>query len=105
MSTTSLSHVIPRTVWVLGFVSLCMDLSSEMVHSLLPVFLVSTLGASALTVGAIEGLAEATALIVKVFSGAVSDVSAVAKVCCCSAMAWRRSPNHCFRWLPRRRQS
>src|SRR5882724_6017226 len=76
MSTTSLPHVIPRTVWVLGFVSLCMDLSSEMVHSLLPVFLVSTLGASALTVGVIEGLAEATALIVKIFSGAISDVIA-----------------------------
>jgi MFS family permease len=74
MSTTSLPHVIPRTVWVLGFVSLCMDLSSEMVHSLLPVFLVSTLGASVLTVGVIEGLAEATALIVKIFSGAISDV-------------------------------
>jgi len=76
MSTTSLPHVIPRTVWVLGFVSLGMDLSSEMVHSLLPVFLVSTLGASALTVGVIEGLAEATALIVKIFSGAISDVIA-----------------------------
>lgn len=64
---------IPRTVWALGFVSLFMDLSSELVHSLLPVFLVGTLGASALTVGLIEGVAEATALIVKIFSGAVSD--------------------------------
>src|SRR5689334_20546457 len=50
-----------------------MDVSSELVHSLLPVFLVTTLGASALTVGVIEGIAEATAMVVKVFSGAVSD--------------------------------
>ncbi|MHB8915226.1 MAG: MFS transporter, partial [Thiobacillus sp.] len=64
---------IPRTIWVLGFVSLFMDLSSELVHSLMPVFLVGTLGASVLTVGVIEGIAEATALIVKVFSGAISD--------------------------------
>lgn len=65
--------VIPRTVWALGTISLFMDLSSELVHSLLPVFLVTTLGASALTVGLIEGIAEATALIVKIFSGALSD--------------------------------
>ena len=64
---------IPRTVWALGFVSLFMDLSSELVHSLLPVYLVSALGASVLTVGVIEGIAEASALIVKVFSGAISD--------------------------------
>lgn len=64
---------IPSGVWVLGFVSLLMDVSSEMIHSLLPLFLVGTLGASAFTVGIIEGLAESTALIVKVFSGALSD--------------------------------
>jgi MFS family permease len=64
---------IPRTVWTLGFVSLCMDLSSELVHSLLPIFLVTTLGASTLAVGFIEGIAEATALVAKVFSGAISD--------------------------------
>ena len=64
---------IPSGVWVLGFVSLLMDVSSEMIHSLLPLFLVGTLGASAFTVGLIEGLAESTALIVKVFSGALSD--------------------------------
>src|SRR5512135_2988559 len=64
---------IPSGVWVLGFVSLLMDVSSEMVHSLLPLFMVSVLGASALTVGVIEGIAEATALLVKVFSGALSD--------------------------------
>ncbi len=65
--------VIPRTVWTLGFVSLFMDLSSELVHSLLPLYLVSELGISILAVGIIEGVAEATALIVKVFSGALSD--------------------------------
>lgn len=64
---------IPPGIWVLGFVSMLMDISSEMIHSLLPLFMVGTLGASALTVGVIEGLAESTALIVKVFSGALSD--------------------------------
>ncbi|MDP2007957.1 MAG: MFS transporter [Rubrivivax sp.] len=64
---------LPAGVWVLGFVSLLMDLSSEMVHSLLPMFLVGTLGVSVLAVGVIEGIAEATALITKVFSGALSD--------------------------------
>ena len=64
---------IPAGVWILGFVSMLMDISSEMIHSLLPVFLASVLGASAFTVGLIEGVAEATTLIVKVFSGALSD--------------------------------
>ena len=64
---------IPSTVWMLGLVSLCMDLSSELVHSLLPVFLVSTLGASVLTVGVIKGIAEAATPVAKVFSGALSD--------------------------------
>lgn len=64
---------VPAGVWVLGGVSMLMDISSEMIHSLLPLFMVDVLGASALTVGLIEGLAEATALIVKVFSGALSD--------------------------------
>jgi len=64
---------IPPGVWALGFVSLLMDVSSEMIHSLLPLFMVGTLGASALAVGLIEGVAESTALIVKVFSGALSD--------------------------------
>ena len=64
---------IPRGIWVLGFVSMLMDISSEMVHSLLPMFMVGTLGVSVFMVGLIEGLAEATALIVKVFSGALSD--------------------------------
>jgi MFS family permease len=66
-------RAIPRGVWALGFVSLFMDTSSELVHSLLPVFLVSVLGASMTSVGLIEGVAEATALITKIFSGALSD--------------------------------
>ena len=64
---------LPAGIWMLGFVSLLMDVSSEMIHSLLPMYMVGVLGASALVVGLIEGLAEATALIVKVFSGALSD--------------------------------
>src|SRR6202158_3635693 len=64
---------IPRGVWALGFVSMLMDISSEMIHALLPVYLVTVLGASMVTVGFIEGIAEATASITKVFSGALSD--------------------------------
>jgi len=64
---------LPAGIWALGFVSLLMDVSSEMIHSLLPVFMVTVLGTSMLTVGLIEGAAEATALIVKVFSGVLSD--------------------------------
>jgi MFS family permease len=64
---------MPRAVWALGFVSLLMDVSSELIHSLLPIFMVTVLGTSMLAVGLIEGLAEATALIVKVFSGVISD--------------------------------
>jgi MFS family permease len=64
---------VPATVWTLGFVSLLMDASSELIHSLLPVFLTTAVGASAVDVGLIEGIAEATAAIAKVFSGAFSD--------------------------------
>jgi MFS family permease len=64
---------LPAGIWVLGFGSLFMDISSEMIHSLLPVFMVTTLGASMVTVGIIEGVAEATAAVVKVFSGVLSD--------------------------------
>ncbi|MEH2159563.1 MAG: MFS transporter [Nostoc sp.] len=66
-------QTIPRTVWVLGFVSLLTDISSEMINSILPLFLVSVLGANVLTVGIIEGIAEATASVLKIFSGALSD--------------------------------
>ncbi|HYN13322.1 MAG TPA: MFS transporter, partial [Burkholderiales bacterium] len=64
---------IPRTVWALGIVSLLMDLSSELVHGLLPVYMTVVLGASMVAVGVVEGIAEATASILKVFSGALSD--------------------------------
>lgn len=64
---------IPKGVWVLGGVSLLMDVSSEMIHSLLPLFMATTLGASVIVIGIIEGVAEATALILKVFSGVISD--------------------------------
>ena len=73
MSTPATFKRIPAGIWTLGLVSLFMDISSEMIHSLLPLFLVGTLGASAFAVGMIEGLAESTALIVKVFSGTLSD--------------------------------
>jgi MFS family permease len=64
---------IPAGIWALGFGSLFMDLSSELIHSLLPVFMVTVLGASMMTVGVIEGIAEATAAFFKVFSGMLSD--------------------------------
>ena len=64
---------IPSGVWALGFVSMLMDVSSEMIHALLPVYLVTVLGTSMVTVGVIEGIAEATASITKIFSGALSD--------------------------------
>jgi MFS family permease len=66
-------RAIPSGVWALGFVSMFMDISSEMIHALLPVYLITTLGTSALAVGFIEGIAEATASITKIFSGALSD--------------------------------
>jgi MFS family permease len=66
-------RAIPAGVWTLGFVSMLMDISSEMIHALLPIYMVSVLGASTLAVGLIEGIAEATAAITKIFSGALSD--------------------------------
>ena len=68
-----MKNSVPRTVWALGFVSLFMDLSSELVHGLLPVYMTVVLGAGMVAVGLVEGIAEATASIVKVFSGAISD--------------------------------
>ena len=70
---TDIPQRLPPAIWALGFVSLLMDISSEMIHSLLPVFMVTVLGTSMWAVGLIEGFAEATALIVKVFSGVLSD--------------------------------
>jgi hypothetical protein len=51
-------RALPAAIWALGFGSLFMDISSELIHSLLPVFIVSVLGASMITVGVIEGVAE-----------------------------------------------
>ena len=72
-SATNASKRLPRTVWALGFTSLFMDVSSELIHGLLPLFLVVSLGASAAVLGLIEGIAEAAAQIVRVFSGWLSD--------------------------------
>jgi len=64
---------IPLSIWMLGFVSMMMDISSEIIHSLLPLFMVTALSANMIVIGIIEGLAESTALIVKIFSGVLSD--------------------------------
>jgi MFS family permease len=66
-------RALPAGIWALGLVSMFMDISSELIHSLLPVFMASVLGASMTTIGLVEGVAEATAAITKVFSGAISD--------------------------------
>ena len=66
-------RALPAGIWALGFVSMFMDISSELIHSLLPVFMATVLGVSMTTVGLVEGVAEATAAITKVFSGAISD--------------------------------
>lgn len=73
MAKNSDTIKLPRSIWALGFVSLFMDVSSEIIHGLLPVFLVSVLGASMMSIGLLEGLAEATVLILKVISGPLSD--------------------------------
>ncbi|WP_449371180.1 MFS transporter [Thiomonas sp.] len=64
---------LPRTVWLLGLVSLFMDTSSELIHALLPVYMTTVLGLSVLSVGVVEGIAEATASMLKVVSGVWSD--------------------------------
>lgn len=64
---------IPKSIWAFGFVSLFMDTSSELIHSLMPIFMVTTLGVSVTAVGVVEGIAEATALLTKIFSGTLSD--------------------------------
>ncbi len=64
---------IPKSIWALGFVSLFMDVSSELIHSLMPIFMVTTLGVSVTAVGVVEGIAEATALLTKIVSGTLSD--------------------------------
>jgi MFS family permease len=71
--TKGVDRKLPRGIWVLGFVSMFMDISSELVHSLLPLFMATALGASMVTIGIVEGVAEGAAAITKVFSGAISD--------------------------------
>ena len=66
---------VPRSIWALGFVSMFMDISSEMIHSLLPVFVISVLGVSVTALGLLEGISEATVNIIKIFSGVLSDWS------------------------------
>jgi MFS family permease len=73
LSQSKLNVKLPAGIWALGFVSMFMDVSSEMIHTLLPIYLVTALGASALSIGFIEGIAEATANVTKIFSGALSD--------------------------------
>ncbi len=72
-SSLAVYRHLPRSIWALGLVSMFMDMSSELVHSLLPLFMVTVLGASMTTIGMLEGIAEATAAVTKVFSGALSD--------------------------------
>jgi MFS family permease len=91
---------IPPGVWMLGFVSMLMDISSEMIHSLLPLFMVTALGASALAVGLIEGLAESTALIVKVFSGTLSDYLGKRKSLALLGYALGALSKPLFAWAP-----
>lgn len=67
-------RALPKGIWVLGFGSMFMDMSSELIHSLLPVFMATVLGASMVTIGIVEGIAEAAAAITRAFSGAISDV-------------------------------
>jgi MFS family permease len=69
----SVLRALPTGIWALGFVSMFMDISSELIHSLLPVFMSTILGASMTTIGLIEGVSEAAAAITKIFSGAISD--------------------------------
>jgi MFS family permease len=79
-STKAIYRKLPRGIWVLGFVSMFMDISSELVHSLLPIFMAMVLGASMATIGIVEGVAEGAAAITKVFSGMISDYFGKRKV-------------------------
>jgi nitrate/nitrite transporter NarK len=96
-----MGNKLPAGVWSMGFVSLLMGFSSEMIHSLLPLFRVGTLGASVALAGLIEGLAEALALVSRVFSGVISDRPAGAKAWPCSCSRSRsacRWPGRRWRW-------
>lgn len=101
------ANSLPKGVITLGLVSLLMDLSSEMIHGLLPIFMVTVLGAGALSVGLIGGIAEATASIAKVFSGVISDWigrrigrSVSNKYAFLSVTLWCRGSAPLLPWLP-----
>lgn len=91
---------LPLAIWALSVVSLLMDISSELIHSLLPVFLVSSLGASVFTVGWIEGAGESLALIIKVFSGSLSDWLGQRKGLAVVARVWAPCRNRSSPWRP-----
>jgi len=100
----SASGKLHGAVWTLGIVSLLMDFSSELIHGLLPIYLTTTLGVGALTLGWIEGVAEATAMIVKIFSGTISDALKKRKPICVLCRAgmkqswWSRMKTSCARY-------
>ena len=91
---------VPRGVWVLGAVSFCMDVSSEMIHALLPLFMVGVLGASATVVGTLEGLAEATASLSKIYSGRLSDRLGRRKALTIAGYALSAATKPLFAWAP-----
>ena len=87
--------------WALGFVSMLMDISSELIHSLLPVFMTTVLGASMATIGLLEGVAEGTAAVTKVFSGSLSATTWGSASCSpCLVTGSGRSRSRSSRWLP-----
>ena len=92
-----MSERLPRQVLMLGIVSLCMDTSSELIHSLRPVFLVGVLGASPVVLGLIEGIAEATASLLRIVSAAPATACASASRCCSRGTGSRRCRSRCFR--------
>ncbi|ODT46699.1 MAG: MFS transporter [Nitrospira sp. SCN 59-13] len=100
MSASPSLHQLPSGIWILGFVSLLMDISSEMIHSLLPLFMVTTLGAGTIAVGIVEGLAESLALVVKIFSGTLSDYLGKRKGLALGGYAVGALTKPLFAWAP-----
>ena len=89
---------LPAAIWALGLTSLFMDISSEMIHALLPLYITGTLGAGVFALGLIEGVAEATALIIKIFSGVISDITGKRKILALLGYGMRRFQNRSSRW-------
>ena len=96
-------RTLPRNVLILGMVSLLTDVSSEMIYPLLPLFLTVVLGAGPAFLGAIEGVAESTAALLKLASGVVSDRVAGASRWCWPATGSPPWPGRWWHWPPRRR--